>query len=156
MLTMAKNELLDSSFYFKPTTISSILKVTAPSIAVFSAALGNLGYSASLTHAMTNCIKTDAPWEIVWYVGKKWSEKNGIDVEKMNKNAVGYHIMTNDKIGEGINLSELKPKDSKLSDLEWLFSPNEVSNKIKHLRSIKIVRYQENPSKNWGPKARPK
>ena len=33
---------------------------------------------------------------------------------------------------------------------------NEEFEKIAKLRKVKMVRYQENPRKNWGPMARPK
>ncbi|KAI5950906.1 TRM1 [Candida jiufengensis] len=33
---------------------------------------------------------------------------------------------------------------------------NEISEQISKLRKVKMVRYQENPTKNWGPMSRPK
>ncbi|VEU21216.1 DEKNAAC102151 [Brettanomyces naardenensis] len=156
MLTMAKNEL-DTHFYFKPSSVSSVLKIPAPSIDTTTAALGNLGYSASLTHAVPNCIKTDAPWEVIWFIGKKLAEKCQLDISKLRVTTAGYKILTNESIGKDIDLQKLKKEAGKeeMDELEWLFQPNEVSNELKKLRTIKIVRFQENPTKNWGPKSRP-
>lgn len=177
MLTMAKNELGDSSstendihdsqFYFATTTISRVLKIPAPSIEDYSAALGNLGYDASLTHATSNSIKTNASWNVIWFIGQRFAERAEVNVERLSHTTAGYNILTNKKISESINLRQVMSDKLGLGEeeineksdkevLEWLFTPNEVSKRIQKLRRIKIVRYQENPTKNWGPKARPK
>lgn len=173
MLTMAKNELGDaesseteifnSQFYFATTTISRVLKIPAPSLEDYCAALGNLGYDASLTHATANSIKTNAPWNVIWFIGQQFAKREKVDIERLSKSTAGYKILTNDDISNSINLRDvMKDKlidESGKSDdevIEWLFTPNEVSKKIQKLRRIKITRYQENPTKNWGPKARPK
>ncbi|KAH3665524.1 hypothetical protein OGAPHI_003710 [Ogataea philodendri] len=154
MLTMAKNELVDSPFHVKTTSISAVLKGPCPSIDTFAAALSNLGYRVSLCHSCPGAVKTDAPYEVVWFVGKLWAKKNGITPEKLNQNTAGYKIMTDDSIGQNINLSELNT-EKETDDITWLFKTNKEAQKLKQLRSIKIVRYQENPTSNWGPKARP-
>ncbi|KAG7911355.1 hypothetical protein KL906_000676 [Ogataea polymorpha] len=154
MLTMAKNELVDVPFHVKTTTLSAILKGPSPSLDTFAAALSNLGYRVSLCHSAPGAIKTDAPYEVIWYVGKLWTEKNGVTADKLNPNTAGHRIMTDNSIGKNIDLSSLN-KDKKVDDITWLFQPNGESKKLKELRKIKIVRYQENPTANWGPKARP-
>lgn len=177
MLTMAKNELgnsessehdiHDSQFYFTTTTISRVLKIPAPSLEDFCAALGNLGYNASLTHAASNSIKTNASWNVIWYIGQQFAKRANVDVERLSHTTAGYGILTNEKIAKSIELRSVMQEKLKMTDdeaagkkeaevLEWLFTPNEVSNRVQKLRRIKIVRYQENPTKNWGPKARPK
>ncbi|SCU86078.1 LANO_0C06656g1_1 [Lachancea nothofagi CBS 11611] len=144
MLTLAKNEL-DAPFYFTPNRVSSILKFQVPSLKTVVAGLGSLGYECSLTHAQPSSLKTDAPWEVIWYVMKRYCQDNDLcNIEKMNPNTFGYKILTNDAI---VNGSEY---DDKLS-----FEQNEQSAKVEKLRKLKIVRFQENPSRNWGPKARP-
>lgn len=177
MLTMAKNELgdsnnslneiLNSQFYFATTTISKVLKIPAPSIEDFCSALGNLGYNASLTHASTNCIKTNASWDIIWFIGQQFAKRCEFNVERLSHTTAGYNILKNEKIAKLIDLKIAMKETLKLSDdeikgktekevIEWLFTPNDVSKRVQKLRKIKIVRYQENPTKNWGPKARPK
>ncbi|QPG75816.1 hypothetical protein FOA43_003178 [Brettanomyces nanus] len=157
MLTMAKNEL-DAHFYFKPTSVSSVLKIPAPSIETFTGALGNLGYHASLSHTVPNSIKTDAPWETIWFIGKKLAEKCKLDKSKLSETTAGYKILSNDDVGKDIDLNKLKAESGStdMEDSDWLFQRNEVSDQVNQLRRIKIVRFQENPTKNWGPKSRPK
>ncbi|CDK24106.1 unnamed protein product [Kuraishia capsulata CBS 1993] len=145
MLHMAKQEV-DAPFYFKPTTISSVLKAAPPSVLDIITGLKNLGYESSLTHAMPSGIKTEAPWETIWYVCKKLGEKDeGFSqrLEKTSQTAPGYKIWKNENIGKDIESQE------------DLFKHNETTKAIKTLRKIKIVRFQENPTKNWGPQSRP-
>lgn len=169
MLTMAKNELCvekepyeeqrAAQLYFGITTISRVLKIPAPSMDDYCSALGNLGYNASLTHAATNCIKTNAPWSIIWFIGYQLAKRAKIDFEGKSKTTAGYAILNNEKIQNCVNLRELMPDSEGKTDeevREWLFTNNEVSDRVKKLRKIKIVRFQTNPTKNWGPAARPK
>lgn len=166
MLTVAKSELSGeaSQFYFAVTTLSKVLKIPAPSLEDVSAALGNLGYDASLTHAAPNSLKTNASWNVVWYIGQQLAKRAKVDVERLSKNTAGYAILTNKTIAESIDLrAVIQEKETgevrERTDeecIEWLFTANNVSNNIKKLRRIKITRYQENPTKNWGPAARPK
>lgn len=145
MLTLAKSEIVNAPFYFSPNHISSILKLQVPPLKRVVAGLGSLGYDCSLTHAQPSSLKTNAPWEAIWYVMKQCEERK--DLEKMNQNSTGYKILsTEDRWLSDENREAFK----KLS-----FEPNEQSGQVEKLRKLKIVRYQENPSKNWGPKARP-
>lgn len=149
MLTLAKNELSDSPFYFSPNVVSSILKLQVPPLKKVAAGLGSLGYDCSMTHAQPSSLKTDAPWEAIWYVLRQCEPNK--DVSKMNERGTGFKIIQ--------NMDKWLPKEddeNKLFDPSKLsFEENELSGRIEKLRKLKIVKYQENPTKNWGPKARP-
>lgn len=173
MLTLAKNELPDVPFYFNLNQLCSLLKAPPLAIDDFAKAVGNLGYRISLTHAKKNCVKTDAPWEKVLGIGAAWlkiSNENLLQAtkqkleketeelkkeklqEKMNKLSENLEVSTNLTQGMvGHRLLETVPRieiDMKVVNAE--------SEKIAKLRKVKMVRYQENPTKNWGPKSRPK
>lgn len=145
MLTLAKSEIADAPFYFSPNHISSILKLQVPPLKRVVAGLGSLGYDCSLTHAQPSSLKTNAPWEAIWYVMKECEDHK--DLEKMNQNSTGYKILSNE---DRWLSSQDRDAFEKLS-----FEPNDQSGQVEKLRKLKIVRYQENPSRNWGPKARP-
>ncbi len=157
MLTMASREVL-APFYFKTNTVASVLKIPAPSIDTYTSALANLGYSASLTHASANSIKTDAPWEVIWFIGKKLAQHCQKDVSKLGQTTPGFKILTNDMIGQKIDLTALKTEDGhpEMDDFDWLVHANDLSKQLAKFRKIKILRFQENPTKYWGPKSRPK
>lgn len=154
MVTVASNELFDTTFYFSPNRLASILKLQVPPIKTVAAGLGSLGYRCSLTHAQPATLKTDAPWEAIWYVmiesdleAKERLEERG--TELLKETQPGYKIRAN--VGNWSSSETLGFPRDKLS-----FQPNSQSRSIERLRKLKIVRYQENPTKNWGPKSRPK
>jgi tRNA (guanine26-N2/guanine27-N2)-dimethyltransferase len=139
MLTLAVNEV-DAPFYFKPEKVSSVLKCQVPPLKVITAGLGHLGFDASLTHCTPSAIKTNADWDTIWALFKEYiKQKAPNDINKLGQNTAGYKILTNEN---------LKP-------LEVSFESNQLSGKIEKLRRLKITRFQENPTKNWGPKAKP-
>ncbi|QLL32012.1 hypothetical protein HG536_0C01800 [Torulaspora globosa] len=147
MLTLAKNELCDSPFYFSPNHISSVLKLQVPPLKRIVAGLGSLGYNCSLTHAQPSSLKTDAPWEAIWHVMKESDHAGKKDLAKMNPNSTGFRILANEP--------QWLPDSHREALAKLSFEPNEQSGQLEKLRKLKIVRYQENPTKNWGPKARP-
>ncbi|KAK6456364.1 guanine-N2--methyltransferase [Scheffersomyces xylosifermentans] len=168
MLTLAKHEL-DTPFYFNLSQLASIFKSNPIPIQEFSRAIGNLGYNISLTHAKKNCVKTDAPWETVLQIQKEWMiQANRKFLESMEgkddiseKQQAKINALKED-IAHNVNLAEhsvgykvlqtLKPLESAVINFT---DDNEQSQQLQKLRKVKMVRYQENPTKNWGPMSRP-
>ncbi|CCH62431.1 hypothetical protein TBLA_0H01440 [Henningerozyma blattae CBS 6284] len=181
MVTLAAQELKDAPFYFSPNNVSSIIKLQVPPLKRIVAGLGSLGYQSSLSHAKHSCLKTNAPWEAIWYVMRESQKIDFPDIDmnkklsKMNKNTAGYKILSKmnewlpkeeDSIAKENKNADEKPKkdygeidysrkNNSFDITKLSFEPNEQSNKVEGLRHLKMVRYQENPTKNWGPKARP-
>lgn len=166
MLTLAKNEL-DVPFYFNLNQVSSFFKSPPISINEFSKALTNLGYKVSLTHAKKNCIKTDAPWEVVLNINKQWMiKKNKELIEDYDADKVTKTDKLTDKVNKlrhnpqlNLNLNENMIGFKILQNLQLdtavdFDSDNEESDKLKNLRKLKMVRYQENP-KIGGQKLNP-
>lgn len=153
MLTLAKSELTTdgSQFYFSPNTLSSLIKLQVPALKRIAAGLGSLGFDCSLTHAQPSTIKTDAPWDAIWYVMKKCHDDKeayqGRNLEDMPEKGIGYRILK--------HLEDNKEHYDDLYGSKLSLEQNETSGKIEKMRKLKIVRFQENPTKNWGPKARP-
>ncbi|ODV58620.1 tRNA (guanine26-N2)-dimethyltransferase [Ascoidea rubescens DSM 1968] len=142
MLTLAKNEI-EEAFYFSPATLSSLLRTPLAPLNDLFAAIGNLKYDGSLTHAQASSIKTNAPWEIIIEIFKDFIIKKNPDfnINKYEKDSVIFKIFSQSFI-----------QDEKIK-ITW--ERNELSDRISKLRKVKIVRYQQNPTKNWGPKAKP-
>ncbi|ODV96678.1 hypothetical protein PACTADRAFT_83992 [Pachysolen tannophilus NRRL Y-2460] len=127
MVILAKQEL-EQPFYFKPTSLSSVLHCQPPSINELAAAIGNSGYDVSLTHACPSAIKTDAPWELIWLIMKKWIELNPIKMDKLSETTAAFKILTNEQLG----------KQSFPQGIEGIkFDLNETSKKIKTLRKAR-------------------
>lgn len=168
MLTVAQSELRDQPFYFNLNQASSFMKTPPMPINDFARAVGNLGYDVSLTHAKKNCVKTNAPWATVLQINRAWLERsNKKQIEEYEQSLQREH---SDKVAEKLaklkenpqtnpNLTEGMVGYKIVKNVEMMEvdfdTDNDVSRRIAKLRKVKMVRYQENPTKNWGPKARP-
>ncbi|KAG7662244.1 TRM1 [[Candida] subhashii] len=167
MLSLAKNEL-DFPFYFNLSHFPSIFKSAPISIDQFAKAIGALGYKLSLTHTKRNCVKTNAPWDVVLKINREWavasnkkyleemkakediSDKIKEKLEQLEKDITYNPKLAKDSVGDKI-MTSLKGTEELKIDFE---TENDQSKHIAKLRQLKMVRFQENP-KNWGPKARP-
>lgn len=170
MLTLARHELTEP-FYINLNQVCSFFKAPPIPIHDFCRAVGSRGYDVSLTHAKKNCVKTDAPWLVVLDINRQWlvknNKKNLQDVEQLLKDSpddeklklkqqrLQEHVELSPNLTPGMVgykiLANLKASEN-TADFD---TDNAVSDRVNSLRKLKMVRYQENPSKNWGPKARP-
>lgn len=178
MLTLAQSELNTVPFFYNLNHLNSIFKSPPISIGEYSKAVGNLGYKLSLTHAKKNCIKSDIPWEKNLEIIRQWTIKqnkayieemkskletqgslNEMITEKLAKlgQDITYSPNLNEKSVGAQILNYFKRKETGTDGNAIDFdTSNDESDKILKLRKVKMVRFQENPTKNWGPMARPK
>lgn len=141
MLTLAKDELTDVPFYFSPQNIASIVRSSSPPHRKIVSALCNAGYQVSFTHALAGGIKTDAPFTVIWDIFRQWIKEahNGETSKNLKEASPGTKIV-----------KSLEP----VSGLKISFEDHPRALELEKFRKSKVVRYQENPTKNWGPKAK--
>ncbi|KAA8907711.1 hypothetical protein DIURU_000398 [Diutina rugosa] len=167
MVTLARSELQDVPFYLNLNTVSSLVKAQPVPMDDFCQAIGNLGYKISLTHAKRNCVKTTAPWRDVLEVTRQWLTKSNANYAKEHANSEKESIQNKVKLITedptcSPNLNEQSPGYKVLQYLKQqtdlptvdFTTENDEAKHVHSLRKLKIVRYQENPEKNWGPMAR--
>ncbi|ODQ66241.1 guanine-N2--methyltransferase [Nadsonia fulvescens var. elongata DSM 6958] len=147
MVTIASQELPDAPFYISPPAMSSVCKTPCPPQRDFVAAIFNAGYELSYTHANPGALKTNAPWNALWDIFRSWI-KFREHKPKRNPNAAS------EKLLEPLDAEPEVMTAEEKSRLEKLFASSEKSEDFLKLRKAKIVRYQMNPQKNWGPKAK--
>ena len=137
ILTMIEEELPDIPLFHVTSSLSSIVSTGSPSIVDFRSALLNAGYRVSGSHACKSSIKTDAPPDFIWDIMRAWEKLNPANKDKMQsqKNLPGLTILETESKHE-ISF-ELHPE----ADTE---------------SKRKILRFQINPEKYWGPKQRSK
>ncbi|KAJ9098486.1 hypothetical protein QFC19_006353 [Naganishia cerealis] len=126
---------LPNMFYFTPSRIASFFRVECPSLTEYVSALLNGGFSVSRSHAAAGSIKTDAPESFIHDIMREWIKK---------------HPVRKDKISEGSPALKLlnKPQQHEIS-----FTAHPSAKQFTSKGDL--VRYQLNPTPNWGPKARP-
>lgn len=113
--------------------ISSFLKCIVPPLLDFHSAILNAGYKVSISHTSPTAVKTNAPVELIWDIFKEWIKKNPI---KNTENPAAKKILESPQINS-INFTR-HPMAKAAS------------------KSSGLTRFQENPTRNWGPLARAK
>jgi tRNA (guanine26-N2/guanine27-N2)-dimethyltransferase len=89
----------------------------------------------SQSHCYQQSIKTDAPPNVVWDVLRDWCKTNKPSKEKLSETSPGFRILA---------------KEQK-TDVSFEERPEATPFSAK----FKFVRFQANPTENWGPQARP-
>lgn len=154
--TALQESAVDSPFFFATTRLAKTLHCEAPSLAAFRGALKGLGYNVSRSHCKPTSIKTNAPWSVIWEVMRRWVKKKPIKEGGIGAKQAGYEILrigrTEEAKSKGVEL-ELTKEEEALAKLEVDF--DEVLG-IDVDKVSGIIRYQVNPTANWGPMARKK
>ncbi|KAF9937786.1 RNA methyltransferase tRNA(m5U54)methyltransferase [Modicella reniformis] len=131
MLTLCKEEI-EAPFYYTANGLSGIVHCTSiPLLKVISALL-HQGYKVSGSHAAQGSIKTNAPPSVIWDVMRSWVKLN--PVKNVKPDSPAGKILA------------VEPKT--VANFEM--HPNAQSESRKN----HLVRYQINPTKNWGPQAK--
>ncbi|KAL7747942.1 RNA methyltransferase tRNA(m5U54)methyltransferase [Sorochytrium milnesiophthora] len=134
MLTVISEEL-DAPLYWSLKDLTRSMHCQSISLADIGSALCNAGYKVSISHASPISVKTDAPSGVVWDVMRAHAMRNAVKVPE-DTQAVAYRLL---------HAARVLP-----ADVDFTF--NKQANPPS--RKIKLLRFQENPTKNWGPKAR--
>lgn len=132
------SEEISTPLFYCLTEMSSFLKSSVPPLLAIRSALINAGYSISGSHCDPSVIKSNAPSIFVWKLLVEWQKK---EFPERNISKLGI-------IHE--NLLFNCEKYDKICDFTIIKLANPPS------RSQSLKRYQENPTKNWGPLARAK
>ncbi|KAF9158511.1 RNA methyltransferase tRNA(m5U54)methyltransferase [Mortierella sp. AD010] len=131
MLSVCKEEI-EAPFYYTANGLSGTIHCTSiPLLKVVSALLHD-GYKVSGSHACQGSIKTDAPPLAVWDIMRSWVKLNPVK-----------NIKADSPAGK---ILAIEPK--KIANFEMHAEAKSES------RKNNLVRYQVNPTKNWGPQAR--
>ncbi|KAJ3411518.1 tRNA methyltransferase 1 [Chytridiales sp. JEL 0842] len=142
MITVISEELKDVPFYYLLPSICGLLHCQTPTIKSFCSAIMNAGYRVSLSHCTASSIKTDAPIDVLFDILRTWVKDHPVDPKKLKEGSLAAKIL-----GKEPSIEVSFEKNEK--------EMNKGENREKG-EKVKLVRYQVNPEKFWGPKARPK
>eukprot|EP00923_Selenidium_pygospionis_P057625 GHVN01100855.1.p2 GENE.GHVN01100855.1~~GHVN01100855.1.p2 ORF type:complete len:445 (+),score=45.07 GHVN01100855.1:2383-3717(+) len=129
MVDLATEEL-SIPFFIDVSRLSHIFLCTTPSLADFRSALINCGYFVSSTHTSPYGVKTDAPFDVVF-------------------NVMREHIRRNPTKKQTVAVKALLDG---LREIPVSFEPRDDG--VSQAKKQRLVRYQQNPEPNWGPKKR--
>lgn len=134
MLMMISEELPDCPLYYVLPRMCNIIHCQTPALIKFVCGLLSTGYKVSTSHACTLSIKTDAPSHVVWDVLKEWVKLNPIK-RVANQSSPAFQILAQESTTTATfeSRGDAEPLSVKAS----------------------MIRYQENPTPNWGPMSKP-
>ena len=130
MLGVVQEELVYSPLYYEVSDLCSIVKASSIPLIKIRSAIMNLGYKVSLSHCGPNTLKTDIPNNLLWDILRAWRLET--NPKPIQENTIGERIMQKEstmKIIDFTELAEAKPLS----------------------QQFKLVRYQNNPERFWGP-----
>ncbi|KAI0054115.1 N2,N2-dimethylguanosine tRNA methyltransferase [Auriscalpium vulgare] len=130
MLTVAQEEL-DTPFYFTPSRIAGFFHSTCPSLDDVASALLNAGHNISRSHAAAGSLKTTATRADLHDVFRSWVQSHPVKMEKIAENAPARVLLAKEPRAKA----------------DFTRHPQTVTPSSK----VKLVRYQQNPTPNWGP-----
>lgn len=133
MLSVIKEEIHTPFYWTLARLCGTVHCNSIPMVDLFSAIL-NAGYQVSASHAGKQSIKTDAPSSVMWDIMRAWVKKHPVVMNNIAENSPARTILAKEPTIE-VNFTK-HPKAT-------------AESKAEHL-----VRYQVNPTANWGPKAR--
>jgi tRNA (guanine26-N2/guanine27-N2)-dimethyltransferase len=133
MLTVIKEEI-NAPFYWTLARLCGTLHCNSiPMLDLYSAIL-NAGYNVSSSHCARQSVKTDAPASVMWDIMRAWVKKNPVVMNNIAENSPARAIL----------------KKEPTIEVKFDRHPKAVAES----RSDHLVRFQVNPTPNWGPKAR--
>ncbi|XP_065826453.1 tRNA (guanine(26)-N(2))-dimethyltransferase-like [Oscarella lobularis] len=135
-LSVISEELPDYPFYYCVDKMCGFVHCTTPPLLSFKSALMSLGHQVSFTHCRQNAFKTSASNKVLWDVLRSWIKSNPVNMKKVSEKSPTAVFL------------------SKESSLEVDFTVRPDANPPS--RQKKLLRFQENPLPNWGPKSRAK
>jgi tRNA (guanine26-N2/guanine27-N2)-dimethyltransferase len=130
MLTVA-NEELHIPFYFTPSRIAGFFHSVCPPLDDVASALLNAGHTVSRSHALPGSLKTSATRQDVHDVFRSWVKKHPVRMDKVSETSLARQLLA---------------KEAR-TEANFTRHPRSVTQASK----VKLVRYQQNPTPNWGP-----
>ncbi|RUS21827.1 hypothetical protein BC937DRAFT_91357 [Endogone sp. FLAS-F59071] len=158
MLTVIGEEL-DIPFYWTLGKLTGTLRCNSIPMVSLCSAILNQGYKVSISHCSPESIKTNAPTSVVWDVLRGWV---GARVIRFSMFMLVLSSAPIDPTRHVILSSGTGQTASCDHAQYWRGLTGEVfeANFTKHpdaipeSRNVKLLRFQVNPERNWGPKAR--
>ncbi|KAI9315445.1 N2,N2-dimethylguanosine tRNA methyltransferase [Dichotomocladium elegans] len=133
MITVISEEI-DAPLYWTLQRLTGTLHCNSPPIVDLYSAILNAGYKVSASHCGPATLKTDAPAQVMWDVFRCWIKEHPVTMDNIPANSPARALLSKEP---AIEANFERHKDA-----------------YPESRSIKLTRYQMNPTPNWGPKAR--
>ncbi|WYZ46324.1 hypothetical protein EsH8_IX_000549 [Colletotrichum jinshuiense] len=111
-------------FFIMPSRLAGTLITQQPPDDLFRGALKHLGYRVTRSHCRPGSVKTDAPWEAIWFVMREWvRQKAPVRTDRINPQMPAYRLLGLDKLESNGDAKEAAKtegaeQDGKATDVE--------------------------------------
>jgi tRNA (guanine26-N2/guanine27-N2)-dimethyltransferase len=133
MLSVISEEI-DAPLYWTLGRLTGTIHCNSMPILDLYSAILNAGYKVSSSHCQPQSVKTDAPASVIWDIFRAWVKKNPVVMKNIAENSPARKILAKEP---SIEVDFTKHPEASAES-----------------RNVNLVRYQVNPTANWGPKAR--
>lgn len=133
MLSLIAEELVDQPLYHCLPDLCKILHCTCPPLLQMRSAILHAGYEVSFSHAAKESLKTNAPMSVIWDILRCWIKDNPISSKWENDETT-------------MNILNKEPELVANFTIHYDANPDS--------RQKNLLRWQVNPERDWGPKAR--
>ncbi|KAH6687712.1 S-adenosyl-L-methionine-dependent methyltransferase [Plectosphaerella plurivora] len=175
-------------FFVVPSVLAGTLNSQSIPEALFRGALAHLGYRATRSHCKAGSIKTDAPFDTIWFIMREYvRQKAPVRLDRIKPGSPAYKLLgldvakaeesktegTTESTAEEAKETEEKQPEAQeveMKDVEAQEGATELSSEAELRKTLvfddalarlgrekgqrKLVRYQFNPTENWGPMTR--
>ncbi|CAM1511494.1 Fc.00g090070.m01.CDS01 [Cosmosporella sp. VM-42] len=100
-------------FFVIPSKLANVVSCATPSEDMFRGALIHLGYRTTRSHCRPGSIKTDAPWETIWWVMTEWiRQKSPIKEANIKTASAAWKILSKaGLVGQDKEVDEIPSND---------------------------------------------
>ncbi|KAM0277134.1 hypothetical protein ACHAQH_006028 [Verticillium albo-atrum] len=96
-----------SPFFIMPSKLAGVINAQQVPDNMFRGALKHLGYRVTRSHCRPGSIKTDAPWDTIWFIMREWvRQKAPVKTERIRPTMPAYRLLRLDKEAAGAHGQE--------------------------------------------------
>jgi tRNA (guanine26-N2/guanine27-N2)-dimethyltransferase len=166
MLAVISEELPDIPLFYTPGQFTHLLRCVSPPFMSIRSAILNAGFRVSYSHTNPISLKTDAPADLLWDIIVTWNrqlelEQAAADNEKdvaVETESTGTTQTNGTDQNETVKEQprEILRKRLIAREVKHEICFDSHADEMPQSKKDQMVRYQLNPTKNWGPKPRVK
>ncbi|KZL63941.1 N2,N2-dimethylguanosine tRNA methyltransferase [Colletotrichum tofieldiae] len=104
-------------FFVMPSRLAGTLSTQQPPDDLFRGALKHLGYRVTRSHCRPGSVKTDAPWEAIWFVMREWvRQKAPVRTDRINPQMPAYRLLGLDQAESNGEAKEVKESSAEAQE----------------------------------------
>ncbi|KAM0328126.1 hypothetical protein ACHAQA_005530 [Verticillium albo-atrum] len=106
-----------SPFFVMPSKLAGVINSQQVPDNMFRGALKHLGYRVTRSHCRPGSIKTDAPWDTIWFIMREWvRQKAPVKTDRIRPTMPAYRLLGLDKVEAKTDANEGEETGEKVAE----------------------------------------